>query len=73
MILGLGGELVIDNIREWAFCADYELGFMAARLAANTNKGLIVVAAFFNFKAGSGRKNILCREFFYRPRASAPT
>lgn len=65
------GELEIltydDNINEWAFCADYDLGFMEARLAANTNKGLVVIAAFFNFKDGSGRTNMLCREFFYRP------
>lgn len=55
-----------DNIGELGFRAIYDLGFADVLLAANTNKGLIIIVAFLNFKDGSGRTNYLCREFFYR-------
>ena len=55
-----------DNIGESAFYTVYDLGDLEAVLAANTNKGLVIIAAFLNFKDNSGRANYLCREFFYR-------
>jgi len=54
-----------DNIGELAFHAVYDLDAVHAVLAANTNKGLIVIAAFLAFKDGS-RPDFLCREFYYR-------
>ena len=56
-----------DNIGETAFLAFYDLGFVKSHLAANTNKGLIVIAAFHRFE-NSERPNFLCREFYYRER-----
>jgi len=56
-----------DNIGETAFVAFYDLGFVKSHLAANTNKGLIVIAAFHRFD-DSERPNFLCREFYYRER-----
>ena len=56
-----------DNIGETAFLAFYDLGFLKSHLAANTNKGLIVIAAFHRFE-NSERPNFLCREFYYRER-----
>lgn len=45
----------------------YDLGAVEAVLAANTNKGLIIIAAFLRFKADADqRENFLCREFYYR-------
>jgi hypothetical protein len=55
-----------DNIGEMAFYARYDLGFVEPVLAANTSKGLIVVAAFLRFQEGSERTNFLCREFYVR-------
>jgi hypothetical protein len=59
-----------DNIGELAFHAIYDLGFVESLLAANTNKGLIVIAAFHRFRDGSGRSNFLCREFYFREDAN---
>ena len=53
-----------DNIGETAFLAFYDLGFVKSHLAANTNKGLIVIAAFHRFEGE--QPNFLCREFYYR-------
>jgi hypothetical protein len=55
-----------DNIGEMAFYAVYDLGFLESILAANSNKGLIVVAAFLRFREGGEWKNFLCREFYVR-------
>ena len=54
-----------DNIGETAFLAFYDLGFVKSHLAANTNKGLIVIAAFHRFE-NPEQTNFLCREFYYR-------
>jgi hypothetical protein len=54
-----------DNHGEPAFHAVYDLGTVEAVLAANTNKGLIIIAAFLRFKE-DGRTNFLCREFYFR-------
>lgn len=54
-----------DNIGELAFHAVYDLPDLHSVLAANTNKGLVVIAAFHRLKDGS-RPNYLCREFYYR-------
>ena len=56
----------MDNIGELAFHAAYDLEAIHSLLAANTNKGLIIIAAFNRFKKGGGRSNFLCREFYYR-------
>ena len=50
------------------FFADYDFGFMDMRLAANFNKGLLIIAAYNRFKDGSGRANYFTREFFYDDR-----
>lgn len=60
----------MDNIGEMAFHAVYDLGFVESVLAANTNKNLIVIAAFNRFKDESKRQNFLCREFYYREQES---
>lgn len=54
-----------DNIGELAFHAVFQVGPLESVLAANTNKGLVVIAAFHKFKDGS-QPNFLCREFYYR-------
>jgi len=54
-----------DNIGELAFHAVLQVGPLESVLAANTNKGLVVIAAFHKFRDGS-RPNFLCREFYYR-------
>jgi hypothetical protein len=54
-----------DNIGELAFHAVLRVGPLESVLAANTNKGLIVIAAFHKFRDGSS-PNFLCREFYYR-------
>jgi hypothetical protein len=59
-----------DNIGEMAFHAAYDLGFVKSILAANSNKGLIVIAAFLRFGEGGERQNFLCREFYVRQQAS---
>jgi hypothetical protein len=56
----------MDNIGELAFHALYDLEPVHSLLAANTNKGLIIIAAFNRFKQASGRANFLCREFYFR-------
>jgi hypothetical protein len=52
-----------------AFRAEVSLDFTEITLAANENKGLIVVASFHRFKDGSPRASYLKREFFYRTEA----
>jgi hypothetical protein len=55
--------------RAVAFRAELDLGFTEITLAANENKGLIVVASFHRFNDGSPRASYLKREFFYRTEA----
>lgn len=55
-----------DNIGELAFSAQADLGFAQVLLAANMNKGLWVIAAFYTFCDDSERPNFLCREFYFR-------
>nr|WP_198151916.1 hypothetical protein [Kibdelosporangium sp. MJ126-NF4]CEL20950.1 hypothetical protein [Kibdelosporangium sp. MJ126-NF4]CTQ95536.1 hypothetical protein [Kibdelosporangium sp. MJ126-NF4] len=57
--------LYMDNLGEPAFHAVHDLGAFSATLAANTNKGLTIIAAFLDFKGK--RENHLCREFYFRP------
>jgi hypothetical protein len=59
----------VSGGRAVAFRAEVDLGFTEITLAANENKGLIVVASFHRFKDGSPRANYLKREFFYRTEA----
>lgn len=56
----------VDNIGELAFHAVYDLETIRSLLAANTNKGLIIIAAFIRFKNVGERSNFLCREFYFR-------
>jgi hypothetical protein len=56
----------MDNAKEIAFHAAYDLESVHSLLAVNTNKGLIIIAAFNRFKEDSGRSNSFCREFYFR-------
>jgi hypothetical protein len=60
------GEIPIttymDNLNEPAFRAEYDLGSFTATLACNSNKNLVIIAAFLSFEDTS--KNFMCREFF---------
>ena len=56
----------IDDQQCVAFHAIYDFGFMRSFLAANTNKGLIIIAAYNEFSDDSGRSNYFSREFYYR-------
>lgn len=53
----------LDGAGEPAFRAEYDLGPVAALLAGNTGKNIIIIAAFFRFK-GNESANTFCREFF---------
>jgi len=48
-----------------AFLARCDVDFGEALLACNTNKGLIIVAAYVQFRDGSGRAPYFSREFFF--------
>jgi hypothetical protein len=48
------------------FFAVYDFDFMRMFLAANMNKGLLIIASYNTFRDGSGRSNYFSREFFYR-------
>ncbi len=48
------------------FVAVYGFSFMQVFLAANMNKGLMIIASYNTFCDGSGRSNCFSREFFYR-------
>lgn len=48
------------------FLAVYDFDFMQMFLAANMNKGLLIIASYNMFRDGSGRSNYFSREFFYR-------
>jgi hypothetical protein len=48
------------------FLAVYDFDFMQMSLAANINKGLLIIASYNTFRDGSGRSNYYSREFFYR-------
>jgi hypothetical protein len=48
------------------FFAVYDFDFMHMFLAANMNKGLLIIASYNTFRDGSGRSNYFSREFFYR-------
>jgi hypothetical protein len=50
------------------FFAVYDFDFMEMFLAANVNKGLLIIASYNTFRDGSGRSNYFSREFFYRAR-----
>ena len=51
------------------FLAVYDFDFMQMSLAANMNKGLLIIASYNTFRDGSGRSNYFSREFFYRAEA----
>jgi hypothetical protein len=51
------------------FLAVYDFDFMQMSLAANVNKGLLIIASYNTFRDGSARSNYFSREFFYRAEA----
>jgi hypothetical protein len=55
--------------RAVAFLAHYDLSFAEITLAANDNKGLIIIASYHRFTDASPRSNYFKREFFYRQEA----
>jgi hypothetical protein len=59
----------VSGGRAVAFLARYDLDFAEITLAANENKGLIIIASFHRFKDSSPRSSYLKREFFYRQEA----
>jgi len=64
------GEIEITTYRDYTgelgFHGACKVGSVEAAFAANVNKGLIIIVAFYQFKDGSGRPNTLVREFYYR-------
>lgn len=60
----------VDSRKASGFFADYTFGFMQMRLAANFNKGLLIVAGYSQFRDGDGRASYFTREFFYPERAA---
>jgi hypothetical protein len=52
------------------FLAVYDFDFMQMFLAANMNKGLLIIASYNTFRDGSGRANYFSREFFYKEERS---
>jgi hypothetical protein len=48
-----------------AFFAKYNFGHMVSHFQGNVNLGLLVLAGFHNFTAGSPRSDFFSREFFY--------
>jgi len=59
----------VSGGRAVAFLARYDLDFAEITLAANENKGLIIIASFHRFNDSSPRSSYLKREFFYREEA----
>ncbi len=59
----------INSQKTVAFNANYDFGFMESFLAANTNKGLIIIAAYNKFKDDSQRSNYFSREFYFQETA----
>lgn len=49
-----------------AFHAQVDFGFTKVTLAANENKGLVIIASYHRFQDGSARASYFKREFFYR-------
>lgn len=49
-----------------AFKAFFDLGFSDVLLAINENKGLLVILAYINPKAGSSQSEYFIREFYCR-------
>jgi hypothetical protein len=55
----------VDGQDATAFQATYDFTFMQLHLAANVNKGLLIIATYHTFCDGSNRSNYFAREFFY--------
>ena len=56
----------VDSHDPAGFLAVYDFDFMQMLLAANMNKGLLIIASYNTFRDGSRRSNYFSREFFYR-------
>ena len=59
----------VDTHDAAGFVAIYDFHFMQMFLAANMNKGLLIIASYNTFRDGGGRSNYFTREFFYRAEA----
>jgi hypothetical protein len=59
----------VDAFDAAGFHAVYDFEFLQMVLAANMNKGLLIIASYNTFRDGSGRSNYFTREFFYRVEA----
>ncbi|TMQ19439.1 MAG: hypothetical protein E6J90_18100 [Deltaproteobacteria bacterium] len=55
-----------DPSGELAFEGAIDAGPVQARIAANMNKSLMIIAAFHRVAPGDGRSNCFIREFYYR-------
>ncbi len=56
-----------------SFFAEFDFGGMVSRFQGNVNLGLLVLAGFHDFKAGSSHSNYFSREFFYSVASSQAT
>jgi hypothetical protein len=56
----------VDDHDPVGFFAVYDFDFMQVFLAANMNKGLLIIASYNTFRDGSARSNYFSREFFSR-------
>ncbi len=56
----------IDLKEAMAFSATYKTENKEIILAVNFNKGLLIIAGFYQFRDESGRSDCLIREFFYK-------
>lgn len=59
----------VDSTSAAAFFGRYNFGFMDMSLAANDNKGLVIIASYNDFKDGGERSSYFTRQFFYRDRS----
>ena len=55
-----------DQTTASAFSATFEIGGRSLFLAANINKGLIIIAIYAQANAGSGVPSLFTREFYYK-------
>lgn len=55
-----------DQTTASAFSATFEIGGRNLFLAANINKGLIIIAIYAEAKAGSDIPSLFTREFYYK-------
>lgn len=59
----------VDSSVADAFWGQYDFGFLKMFLAANLNKGLLIIASYNSFNDGSDRSSYFARQFFYRKKS----